>query len=44
MKEDKKYKLKMRITTSLLDNDPDEDKTSKTLNRFYSNPNLLNNY
>ena len=41
LKEDKKFKLKMGITTSLLDNDPDGDKKAKTLNRFYSNPNLL---
>jgi len=42
LKRDKKYKLKMGITTSLLDNDPNGDKKAKTLNRFYSNPNLLN--
>ena len=42
LKEDKKCKLKMGITTSLLDYDPDGDKKAKTLNRFYSNPNLLN--
>ena len=44
LKEDKKYKLKMSITTSLLDNDPDLGKKIKTLNRFYSNPNLHNKY
>jgi hypothetical protein len=42
LKEDKKCKLRMGITTALLDNDPDGAKKAKTLNRFYSNPNLLN--
>ena len=42
LKEDKKFKLKMSATTSLLHSDDLWDKKAKTLNKFYSKPNVNN--
>ena len=42
LKEDKKLKIKMGATTSLLNVDCDWDKKAKTLNKFYTNPNFNN--
>ena len=42
LKEDKKYKIMMDATTSLLNNDKDWDKKAKTLNKFYTSANLNN--
>ena len=42
LKEDKKYKIKMDATTSLLNSNDDLDKKAKTLNRFYTISNLNN--
>ena len=44
LKEDKKLKIKMDATTSLLNGECDWDKKAKTLNRFYTNPNFNNKY
>ena len=40
LKQDKKLKIKMNATTSLLNSDDLWDKKAKTLNRFYTNPNF----
>ena len=40
LKQDKKLKIKMDATTSLLNSDDLWDKKAKTLNRFYTNPNF----
>ena len=40
LKEDKKLKIKMDATTSLVNGEYDWDKKAKTLNRFYTNPNF----
>ena len=42
LKEDKKLKIKMDATTSLLNGECDWDQKAKTLNRFYTNPNFNN--
>ena len=42
LKEDKKLKIKMDATTSLLSNNDDWDKKAKTLNKFYTNSNFNN--
>ena len=39
IKEDKKRKLKMDATTSLLNDDKELEKKAKTLNNFYTSPN-----
>ena len=39
LKEDKKLKIKMEATTSILNGDDVWDKKAKTLNKFYTNPN-----
>jgi len=38
--DDKKCKIKMEATTSVLNPDVDWDRKAKTLNRFYTNPNF----
>ena len=40
LKEDKKFKIKMDATTSLLNGDDVWDIKAKTLNKFYTNPNF----
>ena len=40
LKEDKKFKIKMDATTSLLNGECDWDRKAKTLNKFYTNPNF----
>ena len=40
LKEDKKLKIKMDTTTSLVNGECDWDKKAKTLNKFYTNPNF----
>ena len=42
IKDDKKLKIKMDATTSLLNGECDWDKKAKTLNRFYTNPEFIN--
>ena len=42
LKEDKKYKIKMDATTSLLNNNGDWDNKAKTLNRFYTSSSFNN--
>ena len=42
IKEDKKRKLKMDATTSLLNDDKELEKKAKTLNNFYTSPNKEN--
>ena len=42
LKEDKKTKIKMDATTSLLNGECDWDRKAKTLNKFYTNPNFTN--
>ena len=44
IKEDKKLKIKMETTTSLVNGECDWDKKAKTLNRFYTNPNFNNKF
>ena len=42
LKQDKKFKIKMETSTSLLNNDNDWDRKVQTLNNFYTNPNKDN--
>ena len=42
LKEDKRLKIKMEATTSLLNGECDWDNKAKTLNKFYTNPNFKN--
>ena len=42
LKEDKKFKIKMEATTSILNPGLEWDKKAKTLNKFYTNPNFTN--
>ena len=44
LKEDKKLKIKMEATTSLVNGECDWDKKAKTLNKFYTNPNFNNKF
>ena len=42
LKQDKKLRIKMETTTSLLNNDQEWETKAKTLNNFYTNPNQDN--